>query len=117
MAMWISCHSSLSEEKTRELIRDLHSRFPEIMQYFWVSEPGPCNQKTRAEEAKNGIDAQCSFVVERNYDEGSHFMKLMPKLLYEVFGPDVILVRGLDYLLVRPEDAEQIAAAGWPAQR
>jgi len=117
MAMWISCHTSLSEEKTREIIKELQTRFPEIMQYFWVSEPGPCNSEIREDDVKNGLDARYSFIVERITDESPYCLRIMPKLLYEVFGPDTILVHGLDYELIRPEDADNIAINGFSPNR
>jgi len=42
---------------------------------------------------------------------------MMPKILYEVFGPEAILVHGLDYELIRPEKAEDIAINGLSPDR
>lgn len=117
MSMWISCNSSLSEERTSELIGELNRRYPEIMQYFWVSEVGPCERISRERERENGLDPLCDFIVERCDDESPYPLRIMPKLLYEVFGPDVILVHGLDYELIRPEDAENIAINGFSPDR
>lgn len=117
MTMWISCHSSLSEVKTRELIKELRIKFPEVMKYFWVSEPAECNSEIREDDAKNGLDARYSFIIERINDESPYCLRIMPRLLYEVFGPDTILVHGLDYELIRPEDADDIAINGFSPNR
>ena len=117
MAMWISCNSRLSEEKTNELLGKLKNQYSEIVQYFFVSEARPCNYSLRDREKENGLDALCSFIVERNDDKSPYPLRIMPKLLYEVFGPDTILVHGLDYELIRPEDAENIAIHGFSPDR
>jgi hypothetical protein len=117
MAMWISCNSSLSIEKTTEYIGELVGRYPEIMQYFWVSKPKPCERINREWEKENGLDPLCSFIVERVTDESPYCLRIMPRLLYEVFGPDTILVHGLDYELIRPEDADNIAINGFSPDR
>jgi hypothetical protein len=115
--MWISCNSSLSEKKTTELIKELKDRYPEVMQYFWVSEVGPCNPSLREKEKENGLDTLCDFIVERVTDESPYCLRIIPRLLYEVFGPDAILVHGLDYELIRPEDADNIAINGFSPDR
>jgi hypothetical protein len=117
MSMWISGHTSLSKEKTKELIKDLYINYPEFMKYFWVSEPVECNSEIREDDAKNGVDARYSFIIERATNESPYCLRIMPKLLYEVFGPDAILVHGLDYELIRPEDAENIAINGFSPDR
>lgn len=117
MAMWISCNSSLTQEKTSELIGQLEKKYPEIMQYFWVSKPKPCDHISFEREKENGLNTMCDFIVERNDDESPYPLRIMPKLLYEVFGPDTILVHGLDYELIRPEDADNIAINGFSPNR
>ncbi len=116
MSMCIFCNSRLSEEKTRELLGELENRYSETMKYFWVSEVGPCGPHIREIEKENGFDVQCGFLIEWG-KESSHPLRIMPKLLYEVFGPDVILVHGLDYELIRPEDAENVAINGFSPNR
>ena len=116
MSMCIFCNSSLSEEKTRALLGELENRYPEMMKYFWVSEVGPCDAGIRERERENGLDVQCDFLIEWG-KESAYPLRIMPKLLYEVFGPDVILVHGLDYELIRPEDAENIAINGFLPNR
>lgn len=86
------------------------------MPYFWVSDVIPSNSDTREQEKEYGLDAQCSFLIEWG-KESSHPLRIMPKLLYEVFGPDTILVHGLDYELIRPEDAETVAINGFSPNR
>ena len=116
MAVWICCNSSLTEGATSELIVELNRRYPDVLQYFWISEPGPCDNWIREEEAKNGLSVKCGFIIQRNNDEGSRFLNVIPKLLYEVFGRDRILVHGFDYELIRPEEAYRIAAAARTAE-
>jgi len=111
MAVWICCNSSLTKGATSELIVELNRRYPDIFRYFWISEPGPCDNWTRDEEVKNGLNVMCGFIIQRNEDEGSRFLNVIPKLLYEVFGRDKILVHGFDYELIRPDEADRIAAA------
>jgi hypothetical protein len=110
MAVWICCNSSLSEEMTKNLIEEFKGLHPNIMQYFWVSEPKPCSNFVQQDAARLGFDAKCSFVIDRNDDEGSRFLNVIPKLLYELFGQDTILVHGFDYELIRPEEAHRISA-------
>jgi hypothetical protein len=117
MAMWVCCNSSLSQQKTGKLIGELNRRYPDIMQYFWVSKPKICNRYVREDALANGLDAKCSFVVERNYDEGSRLLKVIPKLLYEVFGTETILAFDMDGEVIKPEDADLIATKGFSPYR
>ena len=117
MSMWISCNSRLTQEQTSELLGELRNSYPEIMQDFWISEVRPCNPGLRKKERENGLDPLCSFIVERVTDESPYCLRIMPRLLYEVFGPDAILVHGLDYELIRPEDADNIAINGFSPDR
>ncbi len=114
--MCIFCNSSLSEEKTKEFLGELDKRYSEIMKHFWVSEVGPCDPGIREREKENGIDTQCDFLIEWGKDS-NYPLRIMPRLLYEVFGPDTILVHGLDYELIRPEDADNIAINGFSPDR
>ncbi len=111
MAVWICCDSSLPEEITKNLIDEFRGRYPNVIKYFWISEPKPSSRFAQQDAARHGFDAKCSFVVDRNEDEGSRFLNVIPKLLYDVFGSDRILVHGFDYELIRPEEAYHIAAA------
>ena len=115
--MWVTFNSSLSEEKTSELIGELERRYPEIMQYFWVSKPKPCDRYVREDAQKNGLDAKYSFIVQRNDEEGSPFLRVIPKLLYEVFGQETILALDMDGEVITLEDAEKIAINGFQPYR
>lgn len=117
MAMWISCDSSLSEIETTRKIKELEDKHPEIMQYFWVSKPKPCDRYVREDAQKNGLDAKYSFIVQRNDEEGSPFLRVIPKLLYEVFGQETILALDMDGEVITPEDAEKIAINGFQPYR
>jgi hypothetical protein len=117
MAMWICCNSSLSLEKTGELIGELDRRYPDIMRDFWVSKPKTCDHYVREDALANGLDAQCSFVVEWNNKDGPDLLKVIPKLLYEVFGTKVILAFDMDGEVIKPEDADLIAAKGFSPNR
>lgn len=115
MAMWVICSSSLSEDKTGELIGELNRLHPEVMQYFWVSKPKPCGRFVREDAQKNGLDAQYSFIVQWNNKEGPDLLRVIPKLLYEVFGTDDILAFDMDGEVIKPEDADLIATKGFSA--
>lgn len=115
MAVWICCDSSVPEEITKNLIDEFKGRYPNIIKYFWISEPKPSSKFAQQEAARHGFDAKCSFIIDRNEDEGSRFVNVIPKLLYDVFGSDRILVHGFDYELIRADEADRIAAAAGTA--
>jgi hypothetical protein len=117
MAMWVICSSSLSEEKTIELIGELIRLHPEVMQYFWVSKPKSCDGFVRESALENGLNAHYSFIVQRNNTEGPDLLRVIPKLLYEVFGKGVILPIDMDGEVIKPEDADLIAAKGFSPYR
>ena len=117
MALWVCCHTSLSQEKTVELIEELNTRYPDIMRDFWVSKPKPCDSFAKEDDLKNGLDAQYSFIVQWNNKEGPDLLKVIPKLLYEVFGTDDILAIDMDGEVIKPEDADLIAAKGFSPYR
>jgi len=113
MAMWVCFDSGLSDVETSQKIKELEDKYPEIMQYFWVSKPKPCDSFAREDDLKNGLDAQCSFIVERNCDDCPDFLRVIPKLLYNVFGHKSILAIDMSGEVITPEEADQIALNGW----
>ncbi len=117
MAMWVICSSSLSEDKTGELTGELNRLHLEVMQYFWASKPKTCAQYVRESALENGLDAKYSFIVQRNNKEGPDLLRVIPKLLYEVFGTDDILAFDMDGEVIKPEDADLIAAKGFSPYR
>jgi hypothetical protein len=117
MAMWVSCDSGLSEIETSRKIKELEDKHPEIMQYFWVSKPKPCDSYAMEDALKIGLKAQYSFIVQRNNTEGPDLLRVIPKLLYEVFGTEVILPIDMDGEVITSEDADLIAAKGFSPYR
>ncbi len=117
MAIGVGCDSGLSEAETSRKIQDLKDKYPEVLQYFWVSEPHCCHRLIREIAKINGLEAQCSFVVEWNNKDGPDLLKVIPKLLYEVFGTKVILAFDMDGEVIKPEDADLIAAKGFSPNR
>lgn len=113
MAMWVCCDSGLSEAETTRKIKELEDKHHEIMRDFWVSKPKPCDRFAKEDDLKNGLDAQYSFIVQWNNKEGPDLLKVIPKLLYEVFGTGDILAFDMDGEVIKPEDADLIATKGF----
>jgi hypothetical protein len=113
MAMWVCCDSGLSDVETSRKIKELEVNHREVMQYFWVSKPKLCDSSAKEDDQKNGLDAKYSFIVQRNNKEGPDYLRLIPQLLYNVFGKETILAIDMSGEVITPKEADQIAINGW----
>ncbi len=101
MSICLFFQSALPLAGTRAKIVEAQQKHGDILKYFWISEGGETSRRAKEDAAEYGFDARSDFMIQWN-KEHSELIQLIPKIFYEVFGNDKILVRNNDYEVIPP---------------
>lgn len=102
MSIFVICSSVYSPEETRGKIAEADERHHDILKHFWISEVGAAQKHDQAHAAEHGLLANSSFLIQWNKEGGAEYIPDIPRIIYEVFGRDNVLVFDLDYELIPP---------------
>lgn len=101
MSIFVTCHTSDTVEEARAKVALAQEKYQNILRYFWISEVGPEIQSAKEIAAEHGLTANSGFLIQWNKNGGSEFIPEIPRIMYEVFGRDKLLVFDLNYELIR----------------
>jgi hypothetical protein len=101
MSIGFSCMSSLAPDDAQAMIVRATQLHHDVMRYFWVSDAREAKERNRNEASEYQFNVNSVFIVEWNKEGGSEFIPLIPRILYETFGHDKLLVFDLNRELVR----------------
>ncbi|PPD00249.1 MAG: hypothetical protein CTY36_10230 [Methylocystis sp.] len=100
MSICFFCSSALPLPETREKIVDAKMRFHDVLRHFWISDGRELAQNDREEAAAHGFNALSGFMIQWNKEEGSELISQIPRIIYDTFGRDNVLVYDNDYDLI-----------------
>lgn len=101
MSIFFVGMSSFTSEKTKLILQQVQQLQSAVLDYFWISDVGAPDRYDLETARKFGFDVRSAFLVQWNKEGGSEFIPSIPKLLYEAFGRENLLVFDLDRELVR----------------
>lgn len=102
MSIFVICSSAYSPEETRRKIGEADERYHDVLKHFWISGVGAAQNHDGARAAEHGLIAHSTFLIQWNKEGGSEYIPEIPRIIYEVFGRDKVLVFDLDYELIPP---------------
>ena len=102
MSIFVMCSSACQPEETRQKIANANERYHDILKHFWISDVREPLEHEREHAAERGLLANSSFLVQWNKEGGAEYIPEIPRIIYEVFGRDKVLVFDLDYELIPP---------------
>jgi len=94
-------NSALPSDQTEERILQAQKKYEATLRYFWISKVGNADDFNREDDAEFGFQPRTRFVIQWN-KERSELLSLIPKIFYEVFGKENILIRDNNYDVVPP---------------
>lgn len=100
MSICFACKSSLSLDETRMKVSDAKRLYQDILKYFWISEGREAEDFEREDAAEHGFTPKSAFMIQWNKEGGSEFIRQVPRIMYEVFGRDKLLVYDDNYEVV-----------------
>lgn len=101
MPISFSLHSALLVDETRQRILHAQEKYGDILSYFWISKVGNAEQYNIEDDAEFGFHPRSCFIVQWNKDR-PELIQLIPRIFYELFGKENILIRNDDYDVVPP---------------
>jgi hypothetical protein len=102
MSIFVTCSSAYSPEEARQKIAQADDRYHDILKYFWISEVGEPLEHERERAAEHGVTAKSGFLIQWNKEGGAEYIPEIPRVMYESFGRDKVLVFDLNYELIPP---------------
>ncbi|PWB90608.1 hypothetical protein C5688_08730 [Methylocystis sp. MitZ-2018] len=102
MSIFVTCSSAYSPEEARQKIAQADDRCHDILKHFWISEVGEPLPHERERAAEYGVTANSGFLIQWNKEGGAEYIPDIPRIIYEVFGRDKILVFDLNDELIPP---------------
>jgi hypothetical protein len=76
-------------------------RHGDVLKFFWISDVVPLEERMKEDAARYGLKASCGFLIQWNKEGGSEFIPDIPRIMYEVFGRDKLLVWDLNHEVIR----------------
>jgi hypothetical protein len=93
--------SSFPLAVTRQKVDEAKKKYGDILNYFWISQGVEATPFDKEDAAEYGMEVRSTFLIEWN-KERSELMQFIPKIFYEIFGNDKVLVRNNDYDVIPP---------------
>ncbi|MGJ0511134.1 hypothetical protein [Methylocystis sp.] len=102
MSIFVMCSSAYPPEEARQKIANAIERYHDILKHFWVSDVREPLEHEQEHATEYGITVNSGFLVQWNKEGGAEYIPEIPRIIYEVFGRDNVLVFDLDYELIPP---------------
>ncbi len=102
MAIFVMCSSAYPPEEARRKIAEANELHHDILKHFWISDVREPLEHEQEHATEHGITVKSGFLIQWNKEGGAEYIPEIPRIIYEVFGRDNVLVFDLDYELIPP---------------
>jgi len=102
MSIDISGYSTISIPELQKRLKQIENARADVFQYFWISDAGDAHPAVVKRYQEKGFSVRSSFLVHRNDEDGNQYIREIPQIFYDSFGPGELRMYDNDFNYVPP---------------